>query len=334
MGKANEIKREGSCESEEKKFDVVALGEFLIDFTQSGVSQNGMPLFEQNPGGAPVNVLAALSRLNCKTAFIGAVGDDMHGRFLQKTLEDLHIDDCGLKLERGAYTTLAFVALKNGEREFSFSRKPGADTCLTEDDVDESLIKYCKILHVGSLSLTDEPSKSATKKAVRLAKENGVIVSFDPNYRASLWKSEKEAVAAIGEILPQSDIVKLSEEEAYLILGQKDKAAAAEYVLSKGASLVAITLGSDGSELYTKTQRVKVFPMKVRAIDTTGAGDAFLGGLLCEYLKIGKTSDELTFEDLEKIGKTASVVSGISVTRRGGIPSMPTFGEVEAAIKN
>lgn len=333
MGKTNETIKTKSFESEEKKFDVVALGEFLIDFTQSGVSQSGMPLFEQNPGGAPVNVLAALSRLNCNTAFIGAVGDDMHGRFLQKTLENLRIDDIGLKFKNNAYTTLAFVALKNGEREFSFSRKPGADTCLAEDDVDESLIKNCKVLHVGSLSLTNEPSKSATKKAVRSAKENGVIVSFDPNYRESLWQSEKAAVAAIEEILPYADIVKLSEEEAYMISGQKEKAAA-EYVLSKGASLVAITLGREGSELYTKTQHVKVPPMKVQAIDTTGAGDAFLGGLLYEYLRTGKKTDELTFEDLKKIGKTASVISGIAVTRRGGIPAMPTLDEVESALKN
>lgn len=333
MGRENENIMTSCDVVKEKKFDVVALGELLIDFTQSGVSQGGMPLFEQNAGGAPANVLAALSRLNRKTAFIGAVGNDMHGRYLQKTFKDFGIDDRGLKFKDDAYTTLAFVTLKNGEREFSFSRKLGADTRLLPEDIDEGLIKSCKILQIGSLSLTDEPSKSATKKAVFAAKESGVCVSFDPNYRSMLWKSEKDAVNAISEILPYSDIVKLSEEEANLLFGGKDRKAAAKYVLSKGASLVAITLGSDGSELYTKENFVKVPSVKVKVVDTTGAGDAFLGGLLSAYLKTGKKLCELNVEDLEAVGRFASVVSGISVTRRGGMPAMPTLEEVEAELE-
>lgn len=183
-------------------FDVIALGELLIDFTPYGTSRDGRALFEQNPGGAPANVLAALSRLGQKTAFIGKVGEDMHGHLLKDTLEECGINTSGLILDPDYFTTLAFVALENGERSFSFARKPGADTRLRKEEVSENLLKQTRIFHCGSLSLTDEPSRSATLYAVDQAKKNGVLISYDPNYRALLWKSPQDAMEQMRSIIP------------------------------------------------------------------------------------------------------------------------------------
>ena len=209
-------------------FDIVALGELLIDFTYHGRSENGMRLFEQNPGGAPANMLCAASNLGSSTAFIGKVGRDMHGDYLRRVLEEKGVDTGGLISAEDVFTTLAFVELsETGERKFSFARKPGADTCLTACEVKRELLEGCRIFHFGSLSLTDEPSRSATIEAVKAAKKAGAIISYDPNYRAPLWKSEDEATEIMRSVLPFADIVKISDEEVGLITGESSPEAAA-----------------------------------------------------------------------------------------------------------
>ena len=198
-------------------FDVTALGEMLIDFTMQGTNGQGQRVFAQNAGGAPANVAAAIAKLGAKTAFIGKAGNDMHGRFLKETLESCGIDNSGFTLSDEYFTTLAFVDVKpDGEREFSFARNHGADKMLSEKDIPLELISSSRILHIGSISLTDEPCRSATLYAVKNAKENGVIVSYDPNYRASLWNSECEAVNQMRSMIPYADVMKISQEETIL----------------------------------------------------------------------------------------------------------------------
>lgn len=201
-----------------KKFNVTALGEILIDFTFAGISEQGMKLFEQNPGGAPANVLASVKKLGGEAAFIGKVGDDMHGEFLIDTLREHGINKDAVLEDKNAFTTLAFVSLSgNGERSFSFARKPGADTCLTENEVDEELIKDSFFFHIGSLSLTDEPARGATWHGLKTAKKNGTYISYDPNFRAPLWETKEKAIREMRSVLPFVDIIKISDEEINLI---------------------------------------------------------------------------------------------------------------------
>lgn len=203
--------------------DVVALGELLIDFTYSGKSKEGMKLFEQNPGGAPGNFLTAIANMGLKTAMIAKVGDDMHGRFLLDTLKSHNIDTSGIIVDKDSFTTLAFVDLdKNGERKFSFARKPGADIRLEYEEIDKNLLAETKIFHVGSLSLTNEPSREATYFSVDLAKALGAIISYDPNYRDSLWKDRDTAIEEMKKMMKFADIVKVSDEEAVLLTGEDD----------------------------------------------------------------------------------------------------------------
>ena len=195
-----------------KTYDVVALGEILIDFTPAGSSENHMQLFEQNPGGAPVNMLTAVTKNGYQTAFLGKVGDDMHGRFLRDTAKDLGIDVRGLIVANDVFTTLAFVTLQeNGERTFSFARKPGADTQICYRELKQELLKNTKIFHVGSLSLTDDPARTTTFQAVRTAREAGAIISYDPNYRAPLWPNREDAVERMRSMLQYVDVMKLSD---------------------------------------------------------------------------------------------------------------------------
>ena len=228
-------------------YDVTALGEVLIDFTPCGTSQGGQALFEQNPGGAPANVLAALCNLGFQTAFIGKVGDDMHGALLKDTLDKAGIDTTGLIVDDSVFTTLAFVSLQNGERNFSFARKPGADTQLRPEEVKEEIVKNTKIFHCGSLSLTDEPARSATFHAVKMAKEAGALISYDPNYRAPLWNSVEEAKEQMRSMIPYADIMKISDEETALLTDYSDPKEAAQALLDQGVACVVVTLGKDGA---------------------------------------------------------------------------------------
>lgn len=302
-------------------FDVLAIGELLIDFTMSGNSPTGMRLFEQNPGGAPANVLYALAGLGRKTAFIGKVGNDMHGKFLQRTLAQRGIDIENLILDDTVFTTLAFVQIaENGERSFSFARKPGADTCLTKDELSHTLLRQTRIFHFGSLSLTQEPARSATIHAVKTAKEFGAIISYDPNYRTSLWNSPREAVSQMRSVLPYVDLIKISLEEVALLTDHSSPEQAARQLLGQGIQCVVITLGERGSALYTDDVQVTVPAYVGPVVDTTGAGDAFWGGFLHSYLKN---------EEAEKSLRFANAVAMLCVGRHGGIPAMPSLKEVE-----
>lgn len=318
----------------EDRFDVIALGEALIDFTESGVSSAGMRLFEQNPGGAPANVACAVARLGGRAAFLGKVGDDMHGRFLRQTLSGAGVDVSGLVMDSTVFTTLAFVALgERGERNFSFARKPGADTCLTPEEIDPELLKRGKLLHVGSLSLTNEPARSATLRAVSLAREQGLTVAYDPNYRASLWSDEATAREGMRSMVPFCDVMKLSDEETELLTGETIPEAAAERLLGQGIACVVVTLGSAGALVATREGSRKAEPFPAQAVDTTGAGDAFWGAFLMQLTRDNKVPGNLSLDEAARYARFANAAASICVGRRGGIPAMPTLPEVETLIK-
>lgn len=313
-------------------FDVTALGEVLIDFTPCGKSEAGMNLFEQNPGGAPANVLAALNRLGFRTAFIGKVGADMHGQLLKETLESNGIDTGGMLVDPDVFTTLAFVELKNGERNFSFARKPGADTKLRPEEVNNDIVKNTKIFHFGSLSLTDEPARSATIYAIEEAKKAGAVISYDPNYRAPLWPNADAAMAQMRAVVKYADIMKISDEETMLLTGHEDPKEAAEALLAQGVSCVVVTLGADGALLKTKNIEIQEKGKPCKVVDTTGAGDSFWGGLLSRLAKDDVKPAELTGEQAREYVRFANAVAGLCVEKRGAIPAMPTLEQVEARL--
>lgn len=314
-------------------FDVTALGEILIDFTPCGKSAAGQRIFEQNPGGAPANVLTCLSKCGRKTAFIGKVGADMHGEFLKSVLVENKICTDGVITDAGVFTTLAFVALSDsGERSFSFARKPGADTCLTQEELKEELIGDSRVFHIGSLSLTAEPARGTTFKALEVAKESGCIVSYDPNYRAPLWDSKEAAVEGMRSVLSYVDVMKLSDEETELLTDKADPKEAAEELLAKGVSVVAVTLGADGALVCTKEGSVTVPGYKADMVDTTGAGDSFWGGFLHKLLESGKRPEEVTLEEAAVFAKYGNAVASLCVEKRGAIPAMPSLEEIAARL--
>lgn len=318
----------------EKRYDVVALGEILIDFTPAGVSEAGQRLFEQNPGGAPANVLTALSRFGKKTAFIGKVGTDMHGRFLREVLVDNQICAEGLVEDADVFTTLAFVALSDkGERSFSFARKPGADTTLRVDEIKTELITSARIFHVGSLSLTAEPVRTATMTALAIAKNAGCVISYDPNYRAPLWESQEAAIQYMRAVIPFADVMKISDEETMLLTGVADPASAAQILIEQGVSVVAVTLGADGALVATKEGCAHVTGYKATMVDTTGAGDSFWGGFLYKLLESGKMPAETTLKEAIACADFGNAVASLCVEKRGAIPAMPRLEDVEERIR-
>ena len=315
-------------------FDVTALGEILIDFTPCGKSVAGQRIFEQNPGGAPANVLTCLSKCGKKTAFIGKVGKDMHGASLKSVLEENDICTDGLLEDENVFTTLAFVALSDsGERSFSFARKPGADTCLTKEEIRKDLIANSKVFHIGSLSLTSEPVKSATFYALELAKEYGCIISYDPNYRAPLWDSREKAIEGMRSVLSYVDVMKLSDEETELLTGISEPEMAAKKLLENGIAIVAVTLGADGALICTKEGCEHVKGYQVRIVDTTGAGDSFWGGFLTQLLDSGKMPCEVSLKEAAAFADYGNAVASLCVEKRGAIPAMPTKAEVEKRMK-
>lgn len=315
------------------RYDIAALGELLIDFTDSGVSDSGMRFFERNPGGAPANVLTAAARFGRKTAFLGKVGDDMHGQFLRQTLTDAGIDVSGLVMTPDVFTTLAFVALnENGERSFSFARKPGADTCLRPEELNAAVLDSCRVLHVGSLSLTDEPARSATFAAVERAKAAGAVISYDPNYRAALWPDEAAAAAQMRSMVPYADVMKLSDEETLLLTGAAEPEEAAHRLLAQGVSCVAVTLGERGA-LVAVAGGMQIVPAFASdPVDTTGAGDGFWGGFLHRMLTLDKCPAALTVADAADCARWGNATAALCITRRGGIPAMPALGDVQALL--
>ncbi len=304
---------------------VVALGELLIDFAQIS-TENGYPTMKAHPGGAPCNYLAALNKYGISTAFIGKVGGDAFGKALVDTMEKTGIDTRGIVMDEKVFTTLAFVTNdEKGDRSFSFARKPGADTCLTWEEVDKSLIDECDIFHFGTLSLTDEPSKSATEQAVAYAKEKGKLISFDPNLRKPLWNDISKARDVMKWGLSQADIVKISDEEVEFLWHGLVGESEARYKLGNefGISLVMITKGENGAIIANKDNIVRVNTPKVNVIDTTGAGDIFGGSAVARLLELNKHPDALTAEELEYIGKYAATAASLSTEKQGGIPSVP-----------
>lgn len=327
----------------EKRVDVVALGELLIDFTPCGKSEAGQRLFEQNPGGAPANVLTALSKFGRKTAFIGKVGKDMHGAFLKEVLEENGIVTEGLVEDETVFTTLAFVSLsEEGDRSFSFARKPGADTCLKESELKEKLIKESKIFHIGSLSLTAEPAKSATLKAIEMAKKAGCIISYDPNYRAPLWDSREAAIREMRSVIPYVDVMKLSDEETELLTGMAKPENAAFKLIEQGVSIVAVTLGAEGALIATKEGCAHVTGYQAKMVDSTGAGDSFWGGFLHKLLECYEMRQDavvqshfltdITLEEAVEFTRFGNAVASLCVEKRGAIPAMPTLEEVKERV--
>lgn len=310
-------------------FDLVSMGELLVDFTESGYSQNGKRLFEQNPGGAVANVVCAAARLGLNTAFLGKVGNDSHGRFLAVTLAEEGVDTSGLVFTDEVFTTLAFVSLlKNGEREFSFARKPGADTCIRASELKTEVLTACKVLHVGSLSMTDEPAREATLHGVQIAKKAGARISYDPNYRAPLWKSEAEARQYMRSLLPYADVVKLSEVEAELLTGYSDPEKALDVLLEKGAAIAVVTLGEKGAMFGIERIRslIPAFPAE-QVVDTTGAGDAFWGAFLYCFIKEVPLTQQNAKQLTEYI-RFANAAAMLCLGKRGGIPSLPTLPQI------
>ena len=313
-----------------KKYDIVALGEILIDYTPMKKSESGMEVFEQNAGGAPANVLACASKFGAKTAFIGKIGTDAQGEFLRKTLVNANIEDKGLISDKEYFTTLAFVSLsETGERSFSFSRKHSADINLSKDEVDISLLENTKIFHFGSLSLTHDKSREATFFAVKKAKESGAIISYDPNYRKLLWDNEETASETMKSVLKYVDILKISDEETLLITGEKEPEKAIKILLGQGIPVVAVTLGAEGVLIGNKEGVVKVSSKKVlNPVDTTGAGDTFWGSILFKIANCEKDNNEILLSQLEEFSKFANKAAGICVQRRGAIASMPSLDEI------
>ena len=318
-----------------KPYDVTALGELLIDFTQGGMSEQGNPMFEANPGGAPCNVLSMLSRLGKKTAFIGKVGNDGFGKQLAQAIEEVGIDASGLMFDNEVHTTLALVhKLENGDRDFSFYRNPGADMMLREEEVNEDLIRNAKIFHFGTLSLTDEEVKKATHRAVAVAEDAGLIRSFDPNLRPPLWKSLEEAKVQVDWGLQHCDILKISDNEITWFTGldDYDEGIAALRKQYPNIRLICLSMGPDGSRAYYEDVRVEVPAfLQEGTIETTGAGDTFGACVLNGILESGL--DELDEAKLKEILTFANAAASIVTTRKGALRVMPQKDEVLAFLK-
>ena len=316
-------------------YDVAALGELLIDFTCLSTDANGYPTMAAHPGGAPANYLAALTKFGAKTAMIGKVGSDAFGRLLIKTLKGAGIDTRGMLVSDDVFTTLAFVTLDDsGDREFSFARKPGADTQLRFDEIDLSVIDASKVLHFGTLSMTNEPARDATYKAVEYAAGHGKLISFDPNLRKPLWDDLDEAKRQMLWGLRHADIVKISDEETEFLFGIAPEEAAKHIIDSFGVRLVYVTCGAEGCFYRTKTASGFVKALSGIAVkDTTGAGDIFGGSAMYGLLRAGGVPEKLTTEELENIVSFACASAGLSTTKAGGISSVPELGEVEAAMR-
>ncbi len=316
-------------------FDVVGIGELLIDFTDNGISNQGNPTFEANPGGAPCNVLSMLTNFNRKVAFIGKVGNDNFGHMLKKVIEEVGISSNGLRFDDDINTTLAFVVKKaNGDRDFVFYRKPGADIMLNENEIDEEMIKNTKIFHYGSLSFSDEPARSATKKALAIAKKANVICSFDPNLREPLWNSLNEAKIHIDYGMKQADFLKISDNEIVWFTGFSDFDDGIKFLKNKypNIKLICLTMGKDGSTCYYGDKMVyaEAFLNK-DTIETTGAGDTFCACMLNFILDNGL--DNCNENDLKLALTFANASASLITTKKGALRVMPSISEVNNFIE-
>lgn len=318
----------------DRKYDVTALGELLIDFTENGNSEQGNPLMEANPGGAPCNMLAMIQKLGGTTAFIGKVGKDMFGRQLRQAVESVGIDTRNLMEDEEVHTTLAFVhTFPDGDRDFSFYRNPGADMMLTKEEIQEDLIRNSKAFHFGTLSSTHEGVREATRYAIDVAKEAGCLISFDPNLRPPLWNTLEDARKEIEYGLSKADILKISDNEVEFLCGTSDYDEGAQMLIEKyNIPFVCVTLGKDGSRAYYKGMRVEVpgFVQK-NTIETTGAGDTFCGCMLHYIIQHGL--EDLTEENLRELLTFANAAASVITTRKGALAVMPSKEEVERLLR-
>ena len=316
-----------------KRLDVIALGELLIDFTSNGFSEQGNPLFEANPGGAPCNVLAMLNRFGHKTAFIGKVGEDIFGLRLKQVLEEIGIDTVGLVLDRETRTTLAFVQNdESGDRSFSFYRNPGADMMLDPEEVREEWIQSAKVFHFGTLSMTHEKVREATIKALEIAKKHKLLISFDPNLRESLWGSLENAKRQVAYGLQYCDVLKISDNEIQWFTGEEDFDRGIKILQENyHIPLILLSMGRDGSRAYYKDMRIEVPGfLQEGTIETTGAGDTFMAS--CLHFVLEKGLEQLEEDDLYKMLTFANAAASIITTRKGALKVMPTLEEIEQLI--
>ena len=313
-----------------KSFDVVALGELLIDFTENGTSPQGNPLFEANPGGAPCNVLAMLSKLGHDTAFIGKVGKDFFGEQLKRAIQEVGICADYLCMDEEVHTTLALVhTFPDGDRDFSFYRNPGADMMLAEEEVPENLIAGSKIFHFGTLSMTHEGVRSATKKALYIAKANQVTISFDPNLRPPLWNSMEEAKEQVLYGLQYCDVLKISDNEIQWLTGREDYTKGVNWIKERypNIQLILVSMGKDGSRAYYGDMMVEAAArINENTIETTGAGDTFCGCVLHYVLEYGLGS--MTEENLKEMLQFANSAASLITTKKGALRVMPEREEI------
>lgn len=311
--------------------DITAVGEILIDLTQTGVSDNGIPVYTAFPGGAPANVAVAAAKLGAQTAFIGKAGNDAFGRLLLETVRRNGVNPDGMIL-CDANTTLAVVSLdESGDRDFAFYRKGFADTLLSSQDISDDQLRNTRFLHFGSVSLTDEPSRSATLEAAQRAKNFGATITYDPNYRESLWSDREEAITMMKRPLPMVDILKISDEELPLLTGTDDPAEGTKMLADEyGVKLILLTLGAKGAYWRMGDFTGLCEGVKVKVADTNGAGDTFLGSFLSGMVRLGKTRpSELSEAQLEGLVKFANKAASVTTSRSGAIPAMPTWDEVQ-----
>ena len=316
-----------------KKYDVTALGELLIDFTENGLSNQGNFLMEANPGGAPCNVLAMLVKLGKKTAFIGKVGNDFLGKHLKKVVEDVGIDSRNLLLDEEVHTTLAFVhTYADGDRDFSFYRNPGADMNLRAEEIDEELIAQSKVFHFGSLSLTHSGVRNATKKALKVAKESRCLITYDPNLRPPLWKTLEEAKEQIAFGMEWCDVMKISDNEIQWFTGKEDFDEGIRILQDTyHIPLILLSMGRDGSRAYYGDLRVEAKPfLQKNTIETTGAGDTFCACVINYVLEHGLQN--LTEENLQEMLTFANAAASLITTRKGALRVMPEKVDVEAML--
>ncbi len=313
--------------------DVVALGELLIDFvpTEAGLGVGGTPLWERAPGGAPANVAVGLARLGLAAAFIGMVGDDPFGHYLAEVLRENAVDVGGLRFSSQARTALAFVALQpDGGRDFVFYRHPSADMLLGPADLDEALIAAGSIFHCGSISVITEPNRAATYHALALARRHGRLISIDPNLRLPLWPSAEAARSAIRELLPHADVIKVSEDEAEFLTGERDLIQAARQLWHPNLKLLAITEGGAGCTYVTAAGQGRVPGFAVPTLDTTGAGDSFTAALLASLVQTPALWRDSVA--LEVALRRANAAGALATTVRGAIPALPTSAQIAALI--
>lgn len=313
---------------------VCAIGEILIDFVQRGADEAGYPLLQALPGGAPANFLAAAAKYGCRRAMTGKVGNDAFGHLLTDTLQKAGIDTHNVIIDDNYFTTLAFVTLEeNGQRHFSFARKPGADTQITSREIDFDIIESTDLFHFGTLSLTHSPAKEATEKRIDFARENGRIISFDPNIRLNLWDSEEKARQAAFYGFSRADIIKLSDEECEFLYSLSPEKAAAKIMADFGPKLIFVTLGPKGCYYLSKGfEGYAPCPQGIKAVDTTGAGDIFTGRTVSRLLDNIKTPDDidkLTFRQVEYAARFGCGAASLSTLKNGGISSVPEIRDVE-----